>query len=89
MLFFGFLENELYYHGSGKKGPMQKVLMNMTDIVAVMKKYHLSPTGGHMGVNRTCARICKYYTWNGMKMDIMEYVRQSLPPFLCPILPPW
>ena len=58
------------------KGTRKKVLMSMEDAAVVLKQYHSSPMGGHSGVNGTLAKVSQNYTWNGMRQDIVDYVRQ-------------
>jgi len=41
----------------------------------VLHEFHQSPTGGHLGMNRTFARIKLYTSWPGMKQEIENYVR--------------
>jgi transposase InsO family protein len=40
-----------------------------------LQEFHQSPTGGHLGMNRTFQRIKLYTSWPGMKQEIENYVR--------------
>ncbi len=71
-LFFN-VENELIYVGQ-KKDPKKKVVFELEEIKDILKQYHSNPMGGHSGINNTLAKISQYYTWNGMKADVTEYV---------------
>lgn len=42
----------------------------------ILREFHDSPMGGHQGMNRTHDRIKRYYSWNGMKKDIEDYIRR-------------
>lgn len=42
----------------------------------LMDEYHLTPTGGHMGVAKTFCRINQHFCWPQMRHDIKQYIRQ-------------
>ena len=66
------LGDELYYTGS--KPDKKKVVLHEDEAVELLKFYHSSGTGGHSGINATLSKISQYYTWNGMKQDVLEFV---------------
>jgi hypothetical protein len=41
----------------------------------ILREFHQSPTGGHLGMNRMFERIKLYTSWPGMKQEIENYVR--------------
>lgn len=57
-----------------KKDVNKRVVFELEDI---LKQYHSNPMGGHSGINNTLAKISQYYTWNGMKADVTEYVSHN------------
>lgn len=44
------------------------------EIKTILETYHLSPLGGHQGVNRTLKRIKLAYYWKGMAKDIKNFI---------------
>ncbi len=70
------VENELIYVGQ-KKDLKKKVVFELEEIKDILKQYHSNPMGGHSGINNTLAKISQYYTWNGMKADVAEYVSHT------------
>lgn len=67
------IENELIYVGQ-KKDLKKTVVFELEEIKDILRQYHSNPMGGHSGINNTLAKISQYYTWNGMKADVTEYV---------------
>lgn len=47
-------------------------------IPTLLKQYHDSPTGGHAGEHKTYARIARDWFWEGMKKQIVEYVKKCV-----------
>ncbi|KMQ89530.1 enzymatic polyprotein endonuclease reverse [Lasius niger] len=41
----------------------------------ILKQLHNSAIGGHKGVTKTLKRIQQYYSWNGMKQDVKNYIK--------------
>ena len=41
----------------------------------ILKELHSSKIGGHKGITKTLKRIQQYYSWDGMKQDVKNYVR--------------
>src|SRR5699024_12121300 len=39
-------------------------------ITQILKQFHVTPLGGHQGVNRTFHRIKQHYQWRKMYKDI-------------------
>lgn len=64
-------------------------------------EYHLSPTGGHMGVAKTLAHLSENFTWRGIQKDVecfiaacvdcqhMKYETQKAVRLLCPLPVPF
>ena len=71
-----YTENELIYVGK-KKDLNKRVVFELEDIKDILNQYHSNPMGGHSGINNTLAKISQYYTWNGMKADVTEYVSHN------------
>jgi hypothetical protein len=42
----------------------------------ILYEYHDPPLGGHRGMNKTYKAIKEKYSWNNMKQEIEDYVRQ-------------
>lgn len=42
----------------------------------LISAFHSSALGGHSGVNATYQRLKKLFSWNGMKIDVDNYVKQ-------------
>ena len=40
--------------------------------------YHASPFGGHLGRNRTLARLAHRFYWSGMSDNVKEWLRQCV-----------
>lgn len=53
-------------------------LKNKFDIVDIIRDFHVSPLGGHQGINRTVKRIQNYYHWTGMARDIEEFIQSCI-----------
>ncbi len=51
--------------------------MNIEEISEILHQYHCNLMGGHSGINNTLAKVSQYYTWNGIKEDVVEYVSTS------------
>lgn len=41
----------------------------------ILKQFHNSAIGGHKGVTKTLKRIQQYYSWNGIKQDVKNYIK--------------
>ena len=41
----------------------------------ILRLYHNSPVGGHLGRDQTYTEVAKYHKWPGMKKWVVEYVR--------------
>ena len=71
-----YTENELIYVGK-KKDLNKRVVFELEDIKDILNQYHLNPVGSCSGINNTLTKISQYYTWNGMKADVTEYVNHN------------
>ena len=40
----------------------------------IINDFHMLPTGGHAGINRTYKNIRRYYFWPGLKTDIDKFI---------------
>ena len=47
-------------------------------IPTLLTKYHSTPTGGHMGVAKTVARISENLCWPGLRDDVAQFVAQCV-----------
>uniref|UniRef100_A0A2S2QET3 RNA-directed DNA polymerase n=1 Tax=Sipha flava TaxID=143950 RepID=A0A2S2QET3_9HEMI len=41
----------------------------------ILKQFHDSRLGGHLGINKTIKKIQKQFKWKGMKTDIKTYIK--------------
>lgn len=41
----------------------------------ILKQFHDSTLGGHLGINKTIQRIKNQFIWKGMKSDVKRYIR--------------
>ena len=48
-------------------------------IPTLITEYHCTPTGGHMGIAKTLARITENFYWQGLRDDVTQFVSQCLP----------
>ena len=44
----------------------------------LMWHFHASPTGGHLGINRTVSRLKRYFGWPGLPADAAKFVKSCL-----------
>ncbi|KAB0794622.1 hypothetical protein PPYR_11461 [Photinus pyralis] len=42
----------------------------------IINDFHMLPTGGHAGINRTYNNIKRYYFWNGLQKDVQNFIRK-------------
>lgn len=47
-------------------------------IPTLLTEYHCTPTGGHMGIAKTLARITENFYWSGIREDVAHHVSQCL-----------
>lgn len=47
-------------------------------IPTLLTKFHSTPTGGHMGVAKTLARVSENFSWPGLRMDVTKFVAQCV-----------
>ena len=47
-------------------------------IPLIMAEFHSTPTGGHMGISKTLARINQNFMWHGMRDDVCHFVTTCL-----------
>ncbi|KAI5435993.1 hypothetical protein KIW84_022427 [Lathyrus oleraceus] len=47
-------------------------------IKVLLEEFHKTPTGGHMGVTKTLARLSSNFTWVGMRDDVHKFVLACL-----------
>ena len=69
------IEKELIYIGV-RKDTRKKVIYQLDEITEILHQYHSNPMDGHSGINNTLAKVSKFYTWNGMREDVIEYVNR-------------
>lgn len=43
-------------------------------ISSLLMEFHSTPSGDHMGIMKTMARLSDSFTWSGMKRDIQEFI---------------
>ena len=66
------IEKELMYAGV-KKDMRKKVIYQLDEITIIPHQYQSNPMGGHSGIKSTLAKVSLFYTWNGIKKDVIEY----------------
>ena len=44
----------------------------------LLTEFHSTPTGGHMGVKKTLARLRENFTWANMQNDVRQFVAACL-----------
>lgn len=54
-------------------------LIDPVEIKTVLKDFHDSPLGGHLGMSKTYQRIRRQYKWKNMQRDVNEYIRNCIP----------
>ena len=67
---FALIGRQLFYKGRYVL-PEKATFINI-----ILQQYHDSPTGGHSGEHRTYGRIAEEWFWEGMKKQIVEYVKK-------------
>jgi len=40
----------------------------------LLEEFHKTPIGGHMGINKTLARLGENFVWTGMREDVHNFV---------------
>lgn len=45
-------------------------MTSQEQVIDILKQYHNSPTGGHLGINRLYRKVKSMYTWQNMKQSI-------------------
>lgn len=43
-------------------------------ISSLLMEFHSTPSGDHMGIMKTMAKLSDSFTWSGMKRDIQEFI---------------
>lgn len=54
------------------------ILTDRQDINTILKDYHDSPLGGHLGITKTFYRIRKFFKWKNMLGDIETYIKSCV-----------
>jgi len=69
-------------------------------IPSLLTEFHTSPTGGHMGIKKTLARLGENFVWAAMCNDVQQFIASCLgcqntkyearkpAGLLCPLLAP-
>lgn len=47
-------------------------------IPTLLTEFHLTPTGGHMRVAKTLARVSENFSWPGLRRDVTKFVTQCV-----------
>ena len=42
----------------------------------VLRECHLTPMGGHGGIQKMMAKVCAVFTWEGLKNDVKQFVQE-------------
>ena len=70
---------------------------NLPLLPTIITEFHATPTGGHMGIMKTMARVRENFTWASMKEDIQRHITNCItcqqiktdhrhpPGLLCPL----
>lgn len=49
--------------------------LSADEIQTILREYHITPLGGHQGVNRTYKRIRERYKWQKMFKDVKRFIK--------------
>ena len=52
---------------------------NAPSIPTILAEFHSTPTGGHMGMTKTLARVRDNFTWANMQQDVHKYIANCVP----------
>ncbi|CAK1542499.1 unnamed protein product [Leptosia nina] len=55
-----------------------KLLVPKQEINAILKAYHDSPVSGHVGVDKTIARITNHFWWSGIRKDVIKHIKSCI-----------
>ncbi|KAJ8375775.1 hypothetical protein SKAU_G00063550 [Synaphobranchus kaupii] len=58
---------------------MVKVVKSAEEASAIFKDFHASPTGAHMGSNKTLDAIGRRFHWPGMSIDVRQWIAACTP----------
>jgi len=47
-------------------------------IPSLLYEYHATPTGGHMGIAKTIARLSENFNWTGLREDVTQFVANCI-----------
>ena len=55
-----------------------KILLDHTSplVQSVLQECHSTPLGGHGGMQKTMARVCVAFSWDGVKRDVKKFVQE-------------
>ena len=55
-----------------------KILLDHTSplVQSVLQECHSTPLGGHGGMQKTMARVCVAFSWDGVKRDVRKFVQE-------------
>lgn len=45
----------------------------------ILHEVHSAPTGGHLGVAKTQARLCRYFYWQGQRQEVQQFIESCVP----------
>lgn len=44
----------------------------------IIHEVHSAPSGGHLGVEKTCARLGRYFYWPGQRQEVPQYIESCV-----------
>ena len=75
------IDKKLYYRQK-KNGSVSLLLVihdEETDLqLEILRDGHMTPTGSHLGINRTTAQIREYFYWYGLTEHVREFIKSCV-----------
>ena len=71
-------DNGIVWRKRSTQSPLLQLLLPNPGREQLVLSYHASLFGGHLGRNRTLARLTHGFYWSGMAGDVKEWLRQCV-----------